>query len=77
MNAHDLDAFVACSLRATAASSQRIQAERSRAATRCGINWTGVFSGVPDFSAELLFVRQPPTTVSRSGNGAADKRAPR
>ena len=54
MNAHDLDAFVACF-----ASDYRSEqpAHPSRAFEgndQVRANWTGVFSGVPDFKAELL-----------------------
>jgi hypothetical protein len=54
MNAHDLDAFVACF-----APDYRSEqpAHPSRAFEGNGQvrgNWAGVFSGVPDFNAELL-----------------------
>ena len=54
MNAHDLDAFVACF-----ASGYRSEqpAHPSRAfggSDQVRENWAGVFSGVPDFAAELL-----------------------
>ena len=54
MNAHDLDAFVACF-----APNYRSEqpAHPSRAfdgSDKVRENWTSVFAGVPDFNAELL-----------------------
>ena len=54
LNAHDLDAFVAC-------FSDRYQSEQPAHPARGFVgsdqvrrNWAGVFSGVPDLRAELL-----------------------
>src|SRR4029077_8813628 len=54
MNAHDLDAFVACF---APEYESRQPAHPSR--SFCGSdqvrkNWEGVFAGVPDFSADLV-----------------------
>lgn len=54
MNAHDLDAFVAC-LAPDYRSEQPAHPNRAfRGAEQARHNWAGVFSGVPDFRAELL-----------------------
>ena len=54
MNAHDLDAFVAC-FAADYESEQPAHPSRSfRGSDQVRTNWEGVFLGVPDFTAELL-----------------------
>ena len=54
MNAHDLDAFVAC-FAPDYRSDQPAHPNRAfRGADQARQNWEGVFAGVPDFSAELL-----------------------
>jgi len=54
MNAHDLDAFVAC-FAEDYSSQQPAHPNRAfRGSEKVRENWAGVFSGVPDFRAELL-----------------------
>jgi hypothetical protein len=54
MNAHDLDAFVAC-FAPDYRSEQPAHPGRAFAGSdQVRENWTGVFAGVPDFHAELL-----------------------
>jgi ketosteroid isomerase-like protein len=54
MNAHDLDAFVAC-FAADYDSRQPAHPSRAfRGSDQVRKNWEGVFSGVPDFTAELV-----------------------
>jgi ketosteroid isomerase-like protein len=54
MNAHDLDAFVAC-FASDYESLQPAHPNRSfRGSDQVRKNWKGVFAGVPDFSAELV-----------------------
>jgi ketosteroid isomerase-like protein len=54
MNAHDLDAFVGC-FAVDYRSEQPAHPSRSfEGSAKVRENWTGVFSGVPDFNAELL-----------------------
>jgi ketosteroid isomerase-like protein len=54
MNAHDVDAFVA-NFAPDYASEQPAHPQRRFAGSeQVRENWTGVFSGVPDFRAELL-----------------------
>jgi ketosteroid isomerase-like protein len=54
MNAHDLDAFVAC-FAADYESEQPAHPSRFfRGSDQVRKNWESVFSGVPDFTAELL-----------------------
>jgi hypothetical protein len=54
MNAHDLDAFVAC-FGADYRSEQPAHPGRAfQGSDQVRENWTAVFAGVPDFSAELL-----------------------
>ena len=54
MNAHDLDAFVAC-FAPEYESLQPAHPSRSfRGSDQVRKNWEGVFAGVPDFSAELV-----------------------
>jgi ketosteroid isomerase-like protein len=54
MNAHDVDAFVAC-LAPGYRSKQPAHPSRAfEGSNKVRENWTRVFSGVPDFNAELL-----------------------
>jgi ketosteroid isomerase-like protein len=54
MNAHDLDAFVAC-FAADYDSEQPAHPSRAfRGSDQVRKNWEGVFAGVPDFTAELV-----------------------
>jgi len=54
MNAHDLDAFVAC-FAADYRSEQPAHPNREfQGSAKVRENWAGVFSGVPDFKADLL-----------------------
>ena len=54
MNAHDLDAFVAC-FAPDYLSEQPAHPGRSFSGrAKVAENWAGVFGGVPDFHAELL-----------------------
>ena len=54
MNAHDLDAFVAC-FAPDYRSEQPVHPSRAfDGSDKVRENWTSVFSGVPDFKAELL-----------------------
>ncbi len=54
MNAHDLDAFVAC-FAPEYESDQPVHPSRAfRGSDQVRENWTSVFAGVPDFKAELL-----------------------
>src|SRR5262245_56156825 len=58
MNAHDLEAFVAC-FAADYDSQQPDHPNRSfRGNDQVRKNWEGVFVGVPDFSAELLIATE-------------------
>lgn len=54
MNAHDLDAFVAC-FAPDYVSRQPAHPNRAfQGSDQVRKNWHGVFSGIPDFTAELL-----------------------
>ena len=54
MNAHDLDAFVAC-FAVDYRSEQPAHPSRAfEGRDKVRENWTSVFAGVPDFNAELL-----------------------
>ena len=54
MNAHDLDAFVAC-FAVDYRSEQPAHPSRAfQGSDKVRENWTSVFSGVPDFNVELL-----------------------
>ena len=54
MNAHDLDAFVAC-FSPDYESQQPAHPSRAfRGSNQVRKNWEGVFAGVPDFTAELV-----------------------
>ena len=54
MNAHDLDAFVACFASDYDSQQPAHPARSFRGSDQVRKNWAGVFAGVPDFSAELL-----------------------
>ena len=54
MNAHDIDAFVAC-FAPDYRSEQPAHPDRAFSGSdQVRENWTGVFAGVPDFHADLL-----------------------
>src|SRR3954463_11148517 len=54
MNAHDIDAFVSC-FAEDYASEQPAHPDRAvRGNEQVRRNWSAVFEGVPDFSAELV-----------------------
>jgi ketosteroid isomerase-like protein len=56
MNAHDIEAFVAC-FAADYDSVQPAHPDRAfRGREQVHANWSAVFSGVPDFRAELIGV---------------------
>ena len=54
MNAHDLDAFVACFADDYRSEQPAHRMRDFRGSDKVRENWAGVFSGVPDFQAELL-----------------------
>jgi ketosteroid isomerase-like protein len=54
MNAHDLDAFVACFAEDYRSEQPTHPNRNFRGSVKVRENWAGVFSGVPDFKAELL-----------------------
>lgn len=54
MNAHDLDAFVACFAEDYRSEQPAHPNREFRGRDKVRGNWAGVFSGVPDFNAELL-----------------------
>ena len=54
MNAHDLDTFVACLAEDYCSEQPAHPSRRFRGSVKVRENWAGVFSGVPDFKAELL-----------------------
>jgi ketosteroid isomerase-like protein len=54
MNAHDLDAFVACFAPDYRSEQPAHPSRAFEGNDKVRENWTGVFSGVPDFNAELL-----------------------
>jgi ketosteroid isomerase-like protein len=54
MNAHDLDAFVACFGPAYRSEQPAHPSRAFEGNDKVRENWTSVFSGVPDFNAELL-----------------------
>jgi hypothetical protein len=54
MNAHDLDAFVACFAPAYRSEQPAHPSRSFEGNDKVRENWTSVFSGVPDFNAELL-----------------------
>ena len=54
MNAHDLDAFVACFAPDYRSEQPAHPARAFEGSGQVRENWTSVFSGVPDFRAELV-----------------------
>jgi ketosteroid isomerase-like protein len=54
MNAHDLDAFVACFALDYRSEQPAHPSRAFEGRDKVRENWTSVFSGVPDFNAELL-----------------------
>ena len=54
MNAHDLDAFVACFAMDYRSEQPAHPSRAFEGSDKVRENWTSVFSGVPDFNAELL-----------------------
>src|SRR5262245_16761734 len=54
MNAHDLDAFVACFAPGYCSEQPAHPGRAFEGSDKVRENWTGVFSGIPDFHAELL-----------------------
>src|SRR5881397_72203 len=54
MNAHDLDAFVACFAPDYRSEQPAHPARAFRGSDQVRTNWAGVFAALPDFRAELL-----------------------
>lgn len=54
MNAHELDAFVACFALDYQSEQPAHPSRAFRGRDQVRKNWEGVFAGVPDFTAELL-----------------------
>ena len=54
MNAHDLDAFVACFAPDYDSQQPAHPGRAFRGSDQVRKNWAGVFAGVPDFTAELV-----------------------
>src|SRR5262245_20301132 len=54
MNAHDLDAFVDCFAEDYESEQPAHPARAFRGRDQVRTNWANVFSGVPDFTAELV-----------------------
>jgi ketosteroid isomerase-like protein len=54
MNAHDLEAFVACFAVDYRSEQPAYPSRAFEGSDKVRENWTSVFSGVPDFNAELL-----------------------
>ena len=54
MNAHDLDAFVACFASDYDSEQPAHPSRMFRGSDQVRKNWEGVFAGVPDFTADLL-----------------------
>jgi ketosteroid isomerase-like protein len=54
MNAHDLDAFVACFAPNYRSEQPAHPGRAFEGSDKVRENWTSVFSGVPDFHAELV-----------------------
>ena len=54
MNAHDIDTFVACFAPEYHSDQPAHPGRAFRGSDQVRENWTSVFSGVPDFKAELL-----------------------
>ena len=74
MNAHDIDAFVAC-FHEDYESEQPAHPDRAfRGSDQVRRNWSGIFESTPDFRAEL--VRADAATVPNGANGAGTGRTP-
>lgn len=58
MNAHDLDAFVACFAEDYRSQQPTKPSRAFVGRTKVRENWTNLFSAVPDFTAELLVAAQ-------------------
>ena len=54
MNAHDLDAFVACFAPEYESDQPAHPSRAFRGSDQVRENWTSVFAGVPDFKADLF-----------------------
>lgn len=54
MNAHDLDAFVACFAEGYRSEQPTHPSRAFEGIAKVRENWASVFSGIPDFSSELL-----------------------
>jgi ketosteroid isomerase-like protein len=54
MNAHDIDAFVACFAPGYRSEQPAHPGRAFEGSDKVRENWTSVFSGIPDFNAELL-----------------------
>ena len=54
MNAHDIDAFVACVATDYRSEQPAHPGRAFSGSDQVRENWTGVFAGVPDFHADLL-----------------------
>ena len=54
MNAHDLDAFVACFAPDYRSEQPAHPSRAFEGSSKVRENWASVFSGVPDFNAELV-----------------------
>jgi hypothetical protein len=54
MNAHDIDAFVACFAPDYRSEQPAHPGRAFSGDEQVRANWTGVFAGIPDFHAELL-----------------------
>ena len=55
MNAHDLDTFVACFAPDYRSEQPAHPSRAFSGSDKVRENWTSVFSGIPDFKADLLF----------------------
>jgi hypothetical protein len=58
MNAHDLDAFVACFVSDYDSRQPAHPARAFRGSDQVRKNWEGVFAGVPDFTAQLVLATE-------------------
>jgi ketosteroid isomerase-like protein len=63
MNAHDLDAFVACFAAEYESQQPAHPGRQFQGSDQVRKNWEGVFAGVPDFTAELMLA----TTTTDEG----------
>jgi ketosteroid isomerase-like protein len=63
MNAHDIEAFVAC-FADDYDSTQPAHPDRAfRGSDQVRANWSAIFTGVPDFRAEIISVNAPGDTA--------------